>query len=95
LIQHHEGHPPVALKRVVQGELDDRFPLPEFKPEVPWNRGVVFVDFAVALDPTVKFALWDGQPRDEVLQRDLRFVAPLFGKINNGIANIMGNPAAG
>jgi hypothetical protein len=55
----------------------------------------MFVDFAVALDPAVKFALGDGQPRDEVLQRDLCFVAPLFGKINNGIANIMGNPAAG
>jgi len=55
----------------------------------------MFVDFAVALDPAVKFALGDGQKRDEVLQRDLRFVAPLLGKINNGIANIMGNPAAG
>jgi hypothetical protein len=55
----------------------------------------MFVDFAVALDPAVKFALGDRQPEDETFQRDFRFIAPLFGKINNGIANIMGNPAAG
>jgi hypothetical protein len=52
------------------------------------------VGFAVTLDPSVKLALGDGQPRDEVLQRDLRFVTPSLSKIYNGIANIMRNPAA-
>ena len=35
------------------------------------------------------------QPGYEVFQRNISFVAPCLGVINNGIADIMGNPVAG
>jgi hypothetical protein len=57
MIQHHEGQSPVSFKRVVQGELDNGFLLPEFKPEVTGNRGIMFVYFAVTINPCVKLAL--------------------------------------
>ena len=53
------------------------------------------VGFAVTKSPGVELALADGKPDDEPIDRDLGFIAPCPGKINNGVTSIMGNPDAG
>jgi len=55
----------------------------------------VLIGFPVSLDPAVKLALCNRQPADEAFEGDIRFVAPASDKINDGIAGVMGNPAAG
>lgn len=55
----------------------------------------MLVDLAVPLDPVVEFAFPDGEPGDKARDRDLRLSAPLFGKVNNGVSRVVGNPDAG
>jgi len=56
LIQQHERQSPIALKWIVHSKIDDRFPFPRFKPEVSRDQAVMFVGFAVPLDPCIKLA---------------------------------------
>ena len=56
LIGQHEGQPPIPLKRIVHRKIDDRFPFPRFKPEITGDQPVMFVGFAVPLDPCIKLA---------------------------------------
>jgi len=56
LIEQHEGQPPISLKRIVHRKSDDRFPFPRFKPEIAGDQPIMFVGFAVPLDPCIKFA---------------------------------------
>lgn len=55
----------------------------------------MLVDLSVSFDPVVKLALADGKPGDKARDRDFSFDAPPFGKVNNGVSRIMGNPDAG
>jgi hypothetical protein len=55
----------------------------------------VLIDFAIAVNPSIKFAFCHSQPGDEALQGYLTFLTPKSDKINDGITDIMGNPAAG
>jgi hypothetical protein len=55
----------------------------------------MLVGFAVTVNPGVELALADGKPTDEPIDRDLGFIAPCSGKINNGVSCIVGNPDAG
>jgi hypothetical protein len=54
----------------------------------------MFVGFPVAFYPGVKFALANDKPVYKAIERDFRFIAPRAGEVNNGVANVMGNPAA-
>ena len=65
LIQHHERQPPVSLKRIAHGKLDDLFFFPGLKPKVTGDRGIVFVDLTIAFYPGVKLALCYSKPGDE------------------------------
>ena len=56
LIEQHECQPPIALKRIVHSKIDDRVPFPRFKPEIPRDQPIMFVGFAVSLDPCIKLA---------------------------------------
>jgi len=56
LIKQHERQAPIPLKRIVHSKLDDRFTLPRFKPEIAGDQPVMFVGFAVPLDPCIKLA---------------------------------------
>jgi len=50
---------------MIKVEPDDLLMLPVFEPEIARYWGIVLVGFAVALDPTVKLALGDREPRNE------------------------------
>ena len=93
-VQEHERQPTVALKRIAQGKFDDGLPFPRFKPEVTWDQSIMFIDFAVTQGPCIKLALRHGQPGYDAFQRHFRFLAPLLAEVNNGVADIMGNPTA-
>ena len=56
LIEHHERQPPIPLKGIVHRKIDDGFPLPRFKPEIAGNQPIMFVGFAIPLDPCIKLA---------------------------------------
>ena len=76
-------------------EVDDGLLLPILQPEIPRDGSIMLVRFTVALDPCVKLASCNRQPGNETMQGDFRLLAPLPDKINNGVADVMGNPAAG
>ena len=63
LIEHHERQPPIPLKGIVHRKIDDGFPLPRFKPEIAGNQPIMFVGFAIPLDPCIKLASGNGQPK--------------------------------
>jgi len=76
-------------------KTDDGLPFPVFQPEIAGNGGVMFVGFAVSMDPRVEFAFVDRKPPNEPFDRNLGFIAPCPSKVNNGVSCIMGNPDAG
>ena len=93
LIQQHERQSPIPFKWIVDGKIDDRFSFPRFKPEITGDEPIMFVGFAVPLDPCIKLAPGNGQPGDDLLQGHFCFLAPMLAEIDNGIACIMRNPA--
>jgi len=58
------------------------------------HQGVVFVDFAEAIFPVVELAWADAEPADEATSRDFGLVAPIADEINDGVADVVGDPAA-
>jgi hypothetical protein len=76
-------------------KADDGLPFPLFQPEITWDGGVMFVGFAIPVDPVVELALADCKPTDKLIDRNAGLIAPGSGKINNGVTGIMGNPDAG
>lgn len=70
LVKHHERQPAIPFKRMIQVEFDDFLTFPVFEPKITWNRGIMLVGFSVPLNPGVKLALGDRQPRDEPMQSD-------------------------
>jgi len=65
---------------------------PVFKPEVSWNPAVMFVDFAISTLPVVKLAGNDPKPDNKDNGSDSGFIGPVINEINNGIADVVGNP---
>jgi len=74
---------------------DDGLPFPVLQPEIARDGCVMFVGFAVPVEPGVKLTLADRQPADEPLDRDAGLPVPCPGKVNYGVSRIMGNPDAG
>lgn len=56
-VKHHERQPAIPFKGIVQAEADDGLPFPIFQPEILRDWGIVFIGFAVPLDPGVELAL--------------------------------------
>jgi len=61
---------------------------------VAGHPGVVLVDLAEALLPVVELAGADADPGEEATDGDGRLVAPGADEVNDGVADIVGNPAA-
>lgn len=55
----------------------------------------MFVNLPVPVEPRVKLALADLKPLDKAIEGNIGLLIPSPGKINNGVAYIMGNPDAG
>jgi hypothetical protein len=55
----------------------------------------VFVDLAETLFPVVELAGADAKPGDEATSRQFGLVAPVADKIDERVADIVGDPAAG
>jgi hypothetical protein len=58
------------------------------------HPGVVLVDLAEALPPIVEFADADADPAKEAAGGDIGLVAPGADKIDDGVAGVVGDPAA-
>jgi hypothetical protein len=61
---------------------------------IAWHPGVVLVDLAEAASPVMELAGADADPRKEATSGDVRLAAPLPDEIDNGVADIVGYPAA-
>ena len=94
LVEHHEGQTAIPFEGILEVKPDDLLPLPIFQPKISRDGGIVLVGFPIPLDPGVKLALSNREPGHEVMQSYFSFLRPLPGKINDGVASIMGNPAA-
>jgi hypothetical protein len=64
------------------------------KPVIAWDPGIVLVDLAEASLPVVELAGADADPGDEACDGDLGLVAPGADEIDDGVAGIVGDPAA-
>jgi hypothetical protein len=64
------------------------------EPVIARDRGVVLVDLAEAQFPVVELAGADADPGQEAADGDVRFVAPIADEIDDGVASIVGDPAA-
>jgi hypothetical protein len=95
VIEHHERQPTIAVERASVVVVDDRLSLPLLDPVVAGHLAVVLVGFAVALLPVVELALRDPQPSHEMLDRNLGETRPSRDKVDDRVAQIMGNPAVG
>src|SRR5437773_7315116 len=93
-IEHHEGQPAVALQRMPAGEGTDAVLLVVGEPMVAGHPGVVLVDLAEALLPVVELAGADADPGQEATRREVGLVAPGADEIDDGIAGVVGDPAA-
>jgi hypothetical protein len=93
-VEHHEGEPPVAFKRMGPREGDDAQFFIIGEPVIARDRGVVLVDLAEAQFPVVELAGADADPGQEAADGDVRFVAPIADEIDDGVASIVGDPAA-
>ena len=94
-IEHHEGQAAIAFEGVLAGEGADAFFFVVGEPMIAWHPGVVFVDLAEAVLPVVELAAADADPGQEATDGDVRLVAPGADEIDELIAGIVGNPAAG
>jgi hypothetical protein len=76
-------------------KVEDGFLLPVLKPPVAGNQRIVLVGQAVPGAPVVELARGDSQPGDEPLDGDLRAFGPVGDVIDDGVADVVGNPGAG
>jgi hypothetical protein len=58
------------------------------------HQGVVLVDLAEAILPVVELAGADAEPGDEATSRNLCLVAPVADEVNDGVADVVGDPTA-
>src|SRR5580658_6696472 len=75
--------------------VNNRFLFPIFQPEVPGNPCVVFVGFAVALPPVIKFTGLQAQPPNEPSGADLGLLRPAPDEIDDLVPHVMRDPDAG
>jgi hypothetical protein len=94
-IEHHEGHAAIPFAGVLAGKVADASDLVVAKPMIAWHPGVVFVDFAEAGDPVLVLAACDADPGREACDRDVGFIAPGADEIDDLVARVVGDPAAG
>lgn len=94
-IEHHEGHAAISFEGVLAGEVADGEFFGVGEPMIARHPVVVFIDFAEACDPVVVFAAGDVDPGDEARDRDLGFVGPRADEIDDQVARVVGDPAAG
>jgi hypothetical protein len=94
-VQHHERQSPVAFQRISAVEVEDRFLLRIFEPEISGDRTVVFVDFAITFFPVKELAAADAQPGHDLLGRDLGPLVPAIDVIHDLVTRVVGNPASG
>jgi len=94
LVEHHEGQTAIPFEGILEVKPDDLLPLPIFQPKISRDGSIVLIGFSIPLDPSVKLALGNRYPGNEVMQSYFSFLRPLSGKINDGVASVMGNPAA-
>jgi hypothetical protein len=94
-IEHHEGQAPVAFQGMFAGEEADFVFFIVGKPVVARHPGVVLVDLAEAQLPVVELAGTDADPGQEMGDGDVGFIAPGDGEIDDGVARVVGYPAAG
>ena len=62
---------------------------------IAWNPGVVFVGPTIAVFPGIPLGGTDADPQEEATDGDVRLVAPGADEINDGVAGVVGDPAAG
>jgi len=62
---------------------------------VAGHQGVVFVDLAETPLPVVELAGADAEPGDEATSRQFGLVAPVADEIDERVADVVGDPAAG
>ena len=93
-IEHLEGESSIAFEGVSAGEDADAVLLVVGKPVVAGDEGVMLVDFAEALFPVVELAGGKSDPGEEATSRDVGLVAPVADEIDDGVAGIVGHPAA-
>ena len=94
-IEHHEGHTAIALVTMLSGEGADGCDLMVGEPMIAWHPGVVFVDLAEADDPVLVLAAGDANPGGEARDRDVGLVGPGADEIDDLVARVVGDPAAG
>jgi hypothetical protein len=58
------------------------------------HQGIVLVDLPEALFPVVELAGADADPGDEATSREFGLVAPVADEIDDGVARVVGDPAA-
>ncbi len=93
-VEHHEGEAAIAFEGMLAGEGADAFFLVVGEPVVARHPGVVLVDLAEAVLPVVELAGADADPGEEATDGDVRLVAPVADEIDDGVAGVVGNPAA-
>jgi hypothetical protein len=91
-VEHHEGEPAVAFEGRCGVEVEDGPFLPVLQPPIAGDQRIMLVGQAVACAPVVELARGDAQPRDEPLDGNLGASGPPANVIDDGIANVVGNP---
>ena len=93
-VEHHEGEPPITFERIGPREGANALLFVIGEPVVAWHPGVVLVDLAEAQLPVVELAGADADPGHEATDGDFGLVAPAPDEIDDGVAGIVGDPAA-
>lgn len=76
-------------------EVKNRLFLPVLQPPTAGDQRVVLVGQAVAGAPVVELAGGDPEPADELLDGDLGGPGPAGDVIDDGVADVVGNPGGG
>ena len=76
-------------------EINDLLLLPLLQPKIPGDLSIMLVGLAIPLLPVVILARRYPKPSDEKAHRQLGTTDPGLDKINNRIADIVGNPDVG
>ena len=94
MIEHHEGHAAIPFERMLAGEGGQALLFVGGEPVIARDPGVVLVDLAEALDPSVILAGADADPGQKVRRRDVTLVGPGADEIDDLVAGVVGDPAA-
>lgn len=76
-------------------EVEDRAALVRLDPVIARDERVVLIRLAVALLPIEELPACDADPRDEALGGDVCLGRPSANEVDDLVARVMGDPAAG